>query len=104
MNESRRAIIWSPEAEQDLFDIWQHIAERSRFTADKIICDIEAICVALAAWPELGSPRFHVREGLRARRSDRFVIFYRSEKNGIAVVRVLHERRDVDTIFVLEVE
>jgi toxin ParE1/3/4 len=99
MMGSRRAIIWSPEAEQDLFDIWQHIADGSRVTADKILCDIEATCVALAAWPELGSSRDHVREGLRARRCDRYVIFYRVEKKGIAIVRVLHERRDVDTIF-----
>ena len=55
--------------------------------------------VALAAWPDLGSSRDHVREGLRARRCDRYVIFYRVEKKGIAIVRVLHERRDVDTIF-----
>jgi toxin ParE1/3/4 len=99
MKRSRRAIIWSPEAEQDLSDIWQHIADRSSVIADKILCDIEATCLALAAWPELGSSRDHVREGLRARRVDRYVIFYRIDKRGIAVVRVLHERRDVDTIF-----
>ena len=100
MKGNRRAITWSPEAEQDLFDIWQHIAEDgSRSSADNILCDIDAACVALAAWPDLGSSRDHVREGLRARRSDRYVIFYRVEEIRIAIVRVLHERRDLDTIF-----
>jgi toxin ParE1/3/4 len=94
MKRNRRAIIWSPQAEKDLLDIWQHIAERSSVTADEILCDIEAACVALAAWPQLGSSRDHVREGLRARRVDRYVVFYRAEKKGIAIVRVLHERRD----------
>jgi plasmid stabilization system protein ParE len=37
MPRRKRAVIWSPEAEQDLFDIWEYLtAEASARTAENI--------------------------------------------------------------------
>jgi plasmid stabilization system protein ParE len=32
MPAARRAVVWSPEAEQDLLDIWSYLAQAASFT------------------------------------------------------------------------
>ena len=98
---SKRRVVWSPEAEHDLFEIWEFVAETTgRAPADRLLCEIHATSEALRAWPELGTARDDVREGLRARRADHYVVFYRVGKKGAEIVRVLHERRDIENVFV----
>ena len=97
---SKRRVVWSPEAEQDLFLIWEYGAETiGRATADRLLCEIHATSEALGAWPELGSARDDVREGLRSRRTGHHIVFYRVGGVGAEIVRVLHERRDVENVF-----
>ena len=97
---SKRRVVWSPEAEQDLFAIWEYVAETiGRATADRLLCEIHATSEALGAWPELGTARDDVREGLRARRTGHHVAFYRVGREGAEIVRVLHERRDIENLF-----
>ena len=92
--------IWSPEAKQDLLDIWAWVAnESSAAVADKQLHEIDRACFALGGWPEYGKARDDVREGLRSVSVSRYVVFYRVTKNAIEIVRVLDERRDVDEIF-----
>jgi toxin ParE1/3/4 len=95
---------WSPQAEEDLLDIWSFVAqESSAETADKLLREIDHACFALGAWPEYGRVRNEVREGLRSVRVNRYVVFYRVKKSAIQIVRVLDERRDVDPLFSEEV-
>jgi toxin ParE1/3/4 len=92
--------IWSPEAEQDLFDIWDYVRmDATAAVADKQLHAIDTVCFALGAWPEYGKARDDVREGLRSVSVSRYVVFYRVTKTAIEIVRVLDERRDVDAIF-----
>lgn len=100
MNARRSTIVWSPESESDLIDIWKYSAEAAgTASADALLFDIEATVQALAAFPELGAERNNVRDGLRARYARRYVIFYQTRKDTVEIVRVLSERRDVDVIF-----
>lgn len=99
MRGNRQPIIWSPEALQDLFDIWDHIWQSASATvADKQLHEINELCFELGRWPNYGKVRDDVREGLRSARVSRYVVFYRPTKKTIDVVRVLDGRRDVDTI------
>ena len=91
--------VWSPEARQDLLDIWEYIAnDGAAAIADKQLHEIDQVCFALGGWPHYGK-RSAVREGLRSVPVSRYVVFYRETKSAIEIVRVLHERRDVDGIF-----
>jgi toxin ParE1/3/4 len=92
--------IWSPEARQDLLDIWAYLAEHgSAAIADKQLKEIERACFVLEAWTEYGKTRNDVRKGLRSIPVSRYVVFYRVTKVALEIVRVLDERRDVDAIF-----
>jgi toxin ParE1/3/4 len=96
----RLARIWSPEAREDLFGIWNYVwLDASAVIADKLLKEIDAACFALGAWPELGKARDDVRKGLRSILVSRYVVFYRVPQNAIEIVRVLDERRDVQTMF-----
>jgi toxin ParE1/3/4 len=91
--------IWSPLAQQDLLDIWNHLAAAATpAIADAQLRAIERVSEAVADWPSLGRARDDMRPGLRSIRIERWVIFYRVG-DAIEIVRVLDERRDVEMIF-----
>jgi toxin ParE1/3/4 len=95
--------IWSPVAAQDLLHTWTYACTAaSSETADQQLREIERVCFALGAWPEFGKARDEVRKGLRSVRAGRYVIFYRVVTDALEIIRVLDERRDVDTIFLDE--
>jgi toxin ParE1/3/4 len=92
--------IWSPEARQDLFEIWNYVwLDASAAIADKLLKHIDGACFALGGWPEFGKAGDDVRKGLRSVTVSRYVVFYRVTNKAIEIVRVLDERRDVDGIF-----
>jgi toxin ParE1/3/4 len=98
--EDNLLIRWSPEAERDLFDIWDYIwSAASTAVADKRLREIHHIGWLVSRSPELGKARDDVRAGLRSIAVDRYVVFDRVTKTAIEIVRVLDERRDVDSIF-----
>lgn len=95
-----RRVAWSPEAEDDLFSIWNYIAQAAGpRTADDIVRRIGEVCRLLEDFPLAGRSRSDIRPGLRSVVSGPFVIFYRAERNMAEIVRVLDGRRDVDDVF-----
>jgi toxin ParE1/3/4 len=56
------------------------------------ISDLEICCQRLADNPRLGRPCNHIRPGLRRMEQGKHVIFYRQERGGILISRILHER------------
>jgi toxin ParE1/3/4 len=61
-----RSVVFALEAQDDLFQIYDHIAtdagaERARSYTDRII----VVCVGLATFPERGLRRADLRPGLR---------------------------------------
>jgi toxin ParE1/3/4 len=96
----RRPVLWSPRAYGDLFNIWQDSwAEGTLASADRTLKKIYEIGWLLGGYPEFGRARDDVRAGLRSALAQRHVIFYRIKPDAIEIVRVLDERRDVDSIF-----
>lgn len=60
--------------------------------AGKYLSEIESCCKRLAETPLSGRACEKVRPGLRRMEQGKHVIFYRVQREGILVVRVLHER------------
>jgi len=87
-----------PEAENDLEEIWWHIAQDNPNNADKFLDKIQETCVALADHPHLGISRNELIAGLRSHPAGHYLIFYFPLEQGIDIVRVLHGSRDIDRL------
>ena len=62
----RHKIVFRPAAENDLNSLYNYIAERAgRAIAGRYIGRIEAACMRLADFPERGTKRNELLEGLR---------------------------------------
>ena len=100
MRESERRISRSPEADDDLVSMWLYGAnEWSPEQADKHLFEIESTCDRLVDDPGLGRTRDELVVGLRSIAIWPHVVFYRESKSEIEIVRVLHQREDVGTVF-----
>jgi toxin ParE1/3/4 len=51
----------------------------------------------LADQPHLGIARDDIRQGYRVYHVGRHLIFYRQKSSGIEIIRILHDRMDVET-------
>lgn len=81
----------------DLEEIWLYTVEKwSAEQADRyynlIFDEINYICKNNTA----GKSMEHVRKGYRAAKVKSHLIFYRVINNTIEVIRILHERMDID--------
>ncbi len=85
-----------PAARADLEDIARYTETTwGRRQRDVYLTAIDAKLGTLAAKPKIGAPRDAVRAGYRSSRVGAHVIFYREVADGIEVVRVLHQRMDL---------
>jgi toxin ParE1/3/4 len=87
----------SKKAIADLEDIWLYTAENwSIDQADRyynlIFDEIRFICKN----PNTGKSMEYVRKGYRASKVKSHLVFYKLEKEVIQIVRILHERMDVE--------
>ena len=93
-------IVWSADAEADLFEIWGYLAlEASPNVADNRLRDIHQTVANLGDWPRLGRERSEIRVGLRSLADPPHVIFYRVEADRVEVLRILRGHRDIIRIF-----
>jgi toxin ParE1/3/4 len=101
----RPNIIWSPEAEQDLLDIWDYLARGvSLDVADDQISDIDRACRPLHDHPLAGRSREELAPTLRSIVASPYVVFYRVKEDTVQIVRVLHGARDLDAIFADDID
>jgi toxin ParE1/3/4 len=92
-------IVRRPRASADLSEIWEFIAEDNMARADELIDRIDSKFRALAERPLMGRERYELAPGLRSLPIAPYVIFYEPVLDGVAIVRVLHGARDVDSQF-----
>lgn len=88
----------SKKAVADLEETWFYTAEKwSVAQADRyyslIFDEIDHICEN----PASGKDMDHVRKGYRASKVKSHLIFYRVVNESVEVIRILHERMDIDT-------
>jgi toxin ParE1/3/4 len=92
-------IIRRPRASADMSEIWEFIAENNIEQADAFVDRAHAKFQALALQPLMGRDRSDLAPGIRSLPMAPYVIFYEALPNGIAIVRVLHGARDVQSQF-----
>ena len=92
-------LLISPAARQDLEDIWQYTQSVWNIDqADFYIRLLNDGFQRLVDLPSLGQDCSDIRDGYRKYQVERHLIFYRiNAENHVEIVRVLHERMDVDS-------
>lgn len=100
MTKPSTTVVWSPQTEADLIEIWLYGArEHSPSDADQHLRDIYVSCTRLGDWPYSGRARSEIIPGLRSLSVPPHVVFYRVTGSTVEIVRVLHGRRDIEVIF-----
>ena len=87
------------EAEADLEQIANYVAEQSPTSALELVRDLRARCESLRDAPR-GYPLVPRYEhlGIRRRSFGRFLIFYRVSTDAIEVIHILHGARDYESL------
>lgn len=93
------AVIYSPEAEDDLIGIAAYIARDKPKAARAWAARLRETCEILATNPNMGQLRegFGVR-GCRSFSVGNYVIFFRATADGIEVSRIVHGSRDMNNL------
>ncbi|WP_310476437.1 type II toxin-antitoxin system RelE/ParE family toxin [Sandarakinorhabdus sp.] len=85
----------SPRAQNDLEGLFDDTVARWGLAQAMRYTDlIEAACTALAAAPYQAPACDHISPGYRRRAVEQHMIYFRVLDDGIAVIRILHQRMD----------
>ncbi|MGK2927456.1 MAG: type II toxin-antitoxin system RelE/ParE family toxin [Lysobacterales bacterium] len=85
----------SEKAEGDLEAIVDYTLETwGAAQAVKYIDGLEDLAETLAQTPDLGKAREDLHKGLIVFPYERHLLFYRKERHGITIVRILHDSMD----------
>lgn len=95
------SILFSPEAKQDLIDLFDYIAAQDGLDrALAYIERIEAWCFALRTFPERGNRRDDIRPGLRLMGVERRAsIAFHVSADSVLILRILYGGRDLESSF-----
>lgn len=96
------ALILSPRAELDLDEIWFYIAKESTSieVADRLIDTITNRLLLLGTHLYLGRLREEdFGPGTRTFAVGEYVIIYTASQNDALILRIVHGRRDLETLF-----
>ena len=91
--------ILSREAERDLRNIHEFIADRNPAAADRIISRLEIGMSLLLANPAMGRKRPELADNLRSFRVEGYLIYYYPAADGIEIARIAHGSRDAGRLF-----
>jgi toxin ParE1/3/4 len=87
------------QAEEDLIELWQYIAQDNHGAADRLLEEIEDRCSLFATNPQLGRARPDIAADCRSFPVGRYLILYRLIPDGIEVVRVVQGSRRLEDLF-----
>ena len=89
------------DADADLDEIWWYIAEESGVpeVAQRLVEGITERFDTLSSHPYMGRARPDIRIGLRSHRVGSYLILYRVIEPDVLILRVLHGRRDIGSLF-----
>ena len=97
----RRRIVFSPEAQADLLSLYDYIADQSgEARAIAYVEQIEAYCQGFVTFPNRGTRRDDIRDGLRTVGfKRRLTIAFHVEAERVVFDRILYGGRDVERAF-----
>src|SRR4051812_14619145 len=100
MRSDEITIVWSPESEEDLLNIWHWGAIRfSPDIADSHLRDIGSVVANLRQSPFMGQARDDLMVGIRRIVVYPTIVFYRVAADRVEIVRVVDGRRDFAALF-----
>lgn len=85
----------SARAEEDLIEIWLHIAPHNLAAADRLLDRLDDRCRLLATQPRSGPTRNELGDGIRCVAVGEYLVFYRIDGRDVEMLRVLHGRRNI---------
>jgi toxin ParE1/3/4 len=88
----------SPQAEADLEEIGDYIAEDNPANARRFIERLTSKLKALGRHPMTGRARPELRSDLRSFPYGAYLILYRVVGDGVEIVRVVHAARNLDDL------
>ncbi len=87
----------SPRAQADLIEIWRYTETRwGADLAESYIQDIRQVIERAAVNPTQGRACDEIRAGYRRLTARSHLVFYRPVPASIEVIRILHQRMDID--------
>ena len=89
----------SRPAQRDLDEIWFFIAQDSLTAADSFVDDLTDKFSLLASFPKMGRSREDLGPELRSFPVKNYLVLYRSVKERVELVRVVHTARDLKALF-----
>lgn len=91
----------SPQAEEDMYAIWHHIAveQQSPINADKHIRQLNVTMSSLSEAPQIGTQKVEYLQGILQFPFRNYLVFYFPLNNGIEIIRVLHAARHLPPFF-----
>jgi toxin ParE1/3/4 len=94
-------VAFTPEAEDDLLDLYNYIADHSSTTrAMRYIERIEKSCMSLITMPDRGTRRDDLRPDLRVMGFERRVLIaFQVNSGSVALLRILYGGRSVELAF-----
>ncbi|CAO3455819.1 type II toxin-antitoxin system RelE/ParE family toxin [Azospirillum largimobile] len=100
------SVQFSPEAQSDLLDLYDHVAEQAgEARALAYLERIERHCMRLAIFPQRGTLREDVRSGLRIIGFERRVaVAFHVQGRMVTILRVLYGGRDLTGALALPVD
>jgi len=87
------------EAESDLEDIWDFIAEDSPSNADRFIDQLYRKCIDIAELEGIGRSRSELADGLLSIPHKKYIIFFLRDERFLSIVRILRSSLDVESQF-----
>jgi toxin ParE1/3/4 len=93
------AYLLSIEAEEDLLAIHGYITQYNPAAADRLVHALYRHFELLADQPGVGAERETIRPGMRIWGHNRYQILYRIDAGRTLIVRVVHGRRDLASLF-----
>lgn len=85
----------SSRAEEDLLEIWMHIAADNLRAAERFFDRIEEVSEMLGRNPMAGRRREDLPGNLRSFAVGAYLVLYQPDEEGVLIVRVLHGGRDI---------
>ena len=90
----KRAVL-SPRAQADIEDIWDYTARLwDADQAERYVSDLRRAIELVAADPRCGTKCDDIRAGYFKYLAGSHVLFFKSTRNGIDIVRILHASMD----------
>jgi len=89
------ALRYGRQAEEDLIEIWDYVAQHDVRAADRLLRELETRLKLLSDYPLAGRTREDMLEGTRYLVVQNYLIFYRVDDGAVDIIRILHGRRNI---------